>query len=382
MTSADVIISFIFVWEVLVLTNSPFLAGLMQSVASLPIIFSAFTGYYVHKSGNYGKITMLSATVRIFLFLWVIIAIFLNYNLILILSLFIVMFLYDFFSDFENSAYYVWYKIIMPKKQYQKASSLMETLRNAIRVISIFSAGFFLLIGFRYALYVSIIVYALAIIPIGMLSRQKELRKRNIEADPIHTFKEGLSFVGKSKVLKYLLITSFLVAFSYGALISVISVYIKISFNLPSYVAGIFLAIGYAGTMIGMALAIKLKGKLSSIILTSETVSALLLLLLSYSNIIYLSVSAFFLIGLFRAFDSIASDVVYQKAIPADYISQISGIFRSFAYLPGFMAGIIFGAVMQFSSARIVFIIMAAIMIVSVVITFSSREIRKIKLDD
>jgi len=370
----------LFPWLILTITNSPFLTGLEVAMADLPLSLSFLVGYYLTKMKRKKPLYLLLTASRALILLFIFVVFMTGNHLYEIVALLIGYFFTSWTEDVAGSIAGYWGKEFLDEDQYQKGFSLSGFLTMIIILISYILAGSFIAIGIDYAFPILILGFAISTAIHSFIKPKSELE--GAPEEDSHSFREGISYIWKTRALRYLMIYALLVSLAFGATVMVIEVLVKFRYGGSALILTLLLVMAMVGGVFGNKFADRIKGNPRNIMLLLTLTYVPIVLFIPFSpSYIYL-IPDFFLLMFTSQIVGVIFETIFYKATPKDYMLQVGGAHTTLALFPGVLSGLIFGAVIQFISLDWAFYLMAIISAAMLLVVWIAREFGDFKLQD
>lgn len=246
----------LFPWIVLSITNSSFLTGLELAMSSLPLSVSFLVGYYLTKLKRKKPFEVGVTAIRALILLFILVVFLTGDKFYELISIFIGYFVTSWTEDVTSQIGGYWIKEFLDEDQYQKGTSLSRFINMLIILVSYIIAGLFIAIGIDLAFPVLISGYAVSAIIRSFIKPKSD----EAQDDQPHSFKEGISYIWKNKILRYLMIQALLVSLAFGGFLVVLEVLVKFRYAGSPFVLTVLLVGGMIGGVVGSKLGSNVKG--------------------------------------------------------------------------------------------------------------------------
>lgn len=365
-------------WLVLSITGSPLLLGLLETVRFLPVtIFSLFAGVVIDKYPK-KKILLITQTISMIFAFTLSALVFthtVRYEYVLILAL---------ISGFSNT-------IDMPARQsFTVEMTGKEDLMNAIAlssvtfnlarivgpaigalVLAFFGAGWcFLLNGFSFMAVIASLL---------RIQVKPYVRKKEKNSNMIKEIKDGLKYISEEKqLLQIILLTIIVGIFVYNYDI-IIPVFVKSVLYQSEKVYGLLISSLGIGSLLGAVIvSVKSKsGPKMEILIGCSVIESVLLILISFTRIYYLTAILLVISGIFNIWFSTIANSTLQLTSKDEYRGRVMSVY-SLVYAGTAPIGYMFaGAATDRLGANIAFFVNGALTIALILLLKLFFSIRK-----
>lgn len=368
----------LFPWIVLSITNSSFLTGLELAMSSLPLSVSFLVGYYLTKLKRKKPFEVGVTAIRALILLFILVVFLTGDKFYELISIFIGYFVTSWTEDVTSQIGGYWIKEFLDEDQYQKGTSLSRFINMLIILVSYIIAGLFIAIGIDLAFPVLISGYAVSAIIRSFIKPKSD----EAQDDQPHSFKEGISYIWKNKILRYLMIQALLVSLAFGGFLVVLEVLVKFRYAGSPFVLTVLLVGGMIGGVVGSKLGSNVKGNPRKVLgmLTSAYIPMVIFIPFSPSYIFIIPDA--FLLMLTSQIVGVVFSTLFFKATPRDYMLQVRGAHTTLSLFPAVVSSVILGAVIQFISLDWAFYAIALLSACTILVIWQAREIGDIKIGE
>lgn len=334
------------IWIILYITHSPLLSGIADGLMSAPLFLSFIVGAYIDKFTKKKILSYISSVIRSLSIIFIIIAVYLNNDLMIIITIYLAAFIIGFTSDILNSIRSVWLKQFLTEDQYKKGVGLSNSVYSLAEGIGYILSGLLLTLGLIGVFSAITIIFIISIIPLLMIKVQEKKLPESFEIKS--SIKEGIIYIIKTNVLWQVMIIAFLGNFIFGMggiiFVSLVQIVYKVS---AVYVSLIFVSI-IGGIVFGSILGPKIKGKAGKISIFSYVLLGMLLSSVYFIRNIYLIFIPSILIGIIIGIINVLLGSNIFKIIPEHLVARVQGAFSTFSVAIVSLSGFIGGALAQF----------------------------------
>ena len=368
----------LFPWIVLSITNSSFLTGLELAMSSLPLSASFLVGYYLTKLKRKKTIEVGVTAVRALILLFIFVVFLTGDKFYELISIFIGFFVTSWTEDISTQIGGYWSKEFMDEDQYQSGISLSKFLNMLSILVSYVMAGLFIAIGIDLAFPLLILGYAVSTILRSFIKPKSE----EAQEEQPHSFKEGISYVWKNKILRYLMIRNLLTSLAFGGFLVVIEVLVKFRYAGSPFVLTVLLVGGMIGGVVGSKLGSNVKGNPRRVIGVLTAAYIPIVIFIPFSPSYIFIIPDLFLLMFTSQIDGVVFSTLFFKATPKDYMLQVRGVHNTFSLFPAVVSSVILGAIIQFISLDWAFYAIAILVVGQILVIWKAKEIGDVNMEE
>lgn len=350
------------IWITLKLTYSPLISGFADGMISLPLFMSFVFGAYIDHMKTKKGLSILSSSVRSVSVLILVIAVLYNIFWVRVLAIYTVAFVIGMTSDILNSIRGSWTKQFLNETQYKSGMSLLESVSTVAQGAGYVISSFMLVFGIVTATYGISLIFLVSVFPLIMI------RDRDggvvVETEPFgKSMRSGLSYIGKSGVLKAGIYITLFANLAFGAIGIFFAYLVDIVFQMTALYYGLLFFSLTLGIVAGSITASKVKGKLG--LLNAIFVSGIGILMMSLSlfNTIYPDFAISFGMGLFIGIVNVISQAGILSVVKQEMMARVTGAISTFGLGITFLSGGIGGTLISVFTLNWSFVIIGAIVV-------------------
>lgn len=367
------------IWITLKLTSSPLISGFADGMVSLPLFMSFFFGAYIDHLKSKKALAVLSSAIRSAIVLVLILAVLCNVFWLRVLAIYAVAFAIGMTSDILNSIRGSWTKQFLGATQYKSGMSLLESLSTIAQSIGFLLSAVMLTFGIIPAAYGLSLIFLASIFPLLMI-RDRDAGVA-VETEPYgQSMKSGLAYIGKSGILKAVIVITLFVNLSFGAVGIFFAYLVDIVFQLPALYYGFLFFSLTLGIVGGSMIASKVKGKLG--LLNAFLISGIGILMMSLSlfNSIYPDYALSFGMGFFIGVTNVISQTGILSIVKQEMMARVTGAFSTFGLGVTFLSGAIGGILISTFTLNWSFVIIGAIVITVGILATGFKDYYNLKV--
>ncbi len=368
----------LFPWIVLSITNSSFLTGLELAISDLPLSASFLVGYYLTKLKRKKTIEVGVTAVRALILLFIFVVFLTGDKFYELISIFIGFFVTSWTEDISTQIGGYWSKEFMDEDQYQSGISLSKFLNMLSILVSYVMAGLFIAIGIDLAFPLLILGYAVSTIIRSFIKPKSE----EAQEEQPHSFKGGISYVWKNKILRYLMIRNLLTSLAFGGFLVVIEVLVKFRYAGSPFVLTVLLVGGMIGGVVGSKLGSNVKGNPRRVIGVLTAAYIPIVIFIPFSPSYIFIIPDLFLLMFTSQIDGVVFSTLFFKATPKDYMLQVRGVHNTFSLFPAVVSSVILGAIIQFISLDWAFYATAILVVGQILVIWKAKEIGDVNMEE
>lgn len=336
------------------MTNSSLLMGSMFFIQTIPILLSAYFGAFAD-TFNKKKLMLISNIVQ-----FIIVTLICLLTYVGMLNIFL-LFLFGFLISLAGALFGVSNESVIPEivkdENLLRVNSIFQFLDTSSLLIGPALGGILLSV---LSIELVFLFDALSFVPLIisiMFMKYPSKSESSMKRESMHEkVKKGFSFVINHKILAPIMILSFAVNFSHGAIESMFVFFVKDELALSNAYVGIIFSIAAAAQLL-FAIFTKYWTKKSShqgILLNSQIVSGIGVLIMSTFN-------PWYLIAMGRALQegpvvsyNIVNRTLRQRIVSKEFLGRVNGINRMIALSSFPIAGFFSGFLAEFISIKLI----------------------------
>ncbi len=245
------------IWVVLFITKKPVLAGLSDSMMSVPLFLSFIVGAYVDRAWSKKAIALTPGMLRFLLAVLIIVSVLSHLETFILAAIYASTFFIGFTSDVLDAARASWTKAFLNESTYKKGVSQVSSVTMVAQ-----AAGFIIALGFLGAFSLIASLFLLSSVPLIAIRHEKYRG-----SGPINNYiKEGLSISWNDRRIREIIILSLIgniiIWMAAIMFISLVQIELELSSVYVSAIFGMMVSGMAAGSMIGYRLSGKLGRKI------------------------------------------------------------------------------------------------------------------------
>ena len=295
-----------------------------------------------------------------------------------LISIFIGFFVTSWTEDISTQIGGYWSKEFMDEDQYQSGISLSKFLNMLSILVSYVMAGLFIAIGIDLAFPLLILGYAVSTIIRSFIKPKSE----EAQEEQPHSFKGGISYVWKNKILRYLMIRNLLTSLAFGGFLVVIEVLVKFRYAGSPFVLTVLLVGGMIGGVVGSKLGSNVKGNPRKVIGVLTAAYIPIVIFIPFSPSYIFIIPDLFLLMFTSQIDGVVFSTLFFKATPKDYMLQVRGVHNTFSLFPAVVSSVILGAIIQFISLDWAFYAIAILVVGQILVIWKAKEIGDVNMEE
>lgn len=368
-------------WLVFSITGSPFLLGLLETVRFLPItLFSLFAGVVIDKYPK-KKLLLITQTISMVLAFTLSALVFthmVRYEYVLVLALIL-----GFSDTIDMPARQSFTVEMTGKEDLMNAIALSSVTGNLARIAGPAIAGLVLaFLGAGWCFLFNGFSFMAVIVSLIRIEATPYIREKTRSSNMLKEIKDGLEYIAKEKsLLQTILLTIIVGIFAYNYSI-IIPVFAKDVLHQDGKIYGLLMSSLGIGSLLG-ALMVSVKsnsGHKMKILIGSSVIESILLILISFTRIYYLTAILLIISGIFNIWFSTVANSTLQLTSKDEYRGRVMSVY-SLVYGGTAPFGYMFaGAATDRLGANIAFSLSGVLTIVLIVLLklfFSIKENRE-----
>ncbi|SMD30311.1 MFS transporter [Picrophilus oshimae] len=355
----------VIIWVILDITRSPVLAGLSDSMMTLPLMLSIIVGSFVDRTMIKKELAMAAMIIRISLIL-IISSLYYNVDAYIVLSIFISTFMLGFTSDIVDSVRASWTKAFLGEAQYKSGLSLMSFSSMFGEGLGFVISGIIIALGDIKSFIIINIIFIASLIPVIIIKHTGYGGTGSIN----EYIKNGIKFVVNDKRIKEIILIGLIVNFILGMFGILFISMIQVGFGLPAIYVSIVFGLFIFGVSIGSFTGQKIKGNIGVISVIIFAVIASALFIISILNNIIFDVFPVLIAGISIGIENVAINTSLIRIIPINMMSRIQGNFNTFTIAVTALSSVIGGLLYDYSGFRSFMILSIPMFIMAILIKF------------
>jgi MFS family permease len=236
-------------WQVLQLTNSAFLLGLVTFTATLPSIVLALFGGVV--ADRFNRRYLLIGVQIIFMSTAALLGVFTTLHIITVWQIIVISLINGTINCAGIPAWQAFIGELVPPEHLKQGIALNSTQFNLSRVVGPAIAGLSIgVFGIAGSYYLNAASYLAVIIPLVLIHPRQT--RRSIQQNSMwRDLREGLSYVGKRSSVQIILLLQFLIAFLVFPYVSLLPIFARDIFHVGATGLGVMNAAAGIGALAG-----------------------------------------------------------------------------------------------------------------------------------
>ncbi|AAT43381.1 MFS transporter [Picrophilus oshimae] len=356
----------VIIWVILDITRSPVLAGLSDSMMTLPLMLSIIVGSFVDRTMIKKELAIVAMIIRISMILIIISLLYYNVDAYIVLSIFISTFMLGFTSDIVDSVRASWTKAFLGEAQYKSGSSLMSFSSMFGEGLGFVISGIIIALGDIKSFIIINIIFIASMIPVIIIKHPGYGGTGSIN----EYIKNGIKFVVNDKRIKEIILIGLIVNFILGMFGILFISMIQVGFGLPAIYVSIVFGLFIFGVSLGSFTGQKIKGNIGIISVIIFAVIASSLFIISILNNIIFDVFPVLIAGISIGIENVAINTSLIRIIPINMMSRIQGNFNTFTIAVTALSSVIGGLLYDYSGFRSFMILSIPMFIMAILIKF------------
>ncbi len=248
-------------WQVLQLTNSALLLGLVSFAAMLPnVVFSLFGGVVADR---FNRRLLLIGTQIVYMSTAALLGIFTTSHIITVWQIILMALINGTFSSVGFPAWQTFIGDLVPTGELKQGIALNSMQFNLSRVIGPAIGGISIgIFGIAGSYYLNAISYLAVIIPLVLMHPDQKVRQGKHQ-NMWRGLHEGLSYVRQRPLLQIILLLQLAIAFLVFPYVTLLPIFARDLFHIGATGLGVMNAMAGIGAMIGAILLVLLSNRLN-----------------------------------------------------------------------------------------------------------------------
>jgi MFS family permease len=341
-------------WQVLQLTNSALLLGLVTFAAMLPnVVFSPFGGVVADR---FDRRHLLIGTQTIYMTTATLLGILTTLHIIAVWQIFLMALINGTFNSAGQPAWQAFIGDLVRREQLKQGIALNSVQFNLSRVIGPALGGISIgLFGIAGSYYLNALSYVAVILPL-ILMRPDHKQHTNKQQSIWRSLREGLTYVKRRSTLQIILLLQFIIAFLVFPYTTLLPVFARDMFHIGAPGLGLLNAASGMGALTGAILLMLLsqvleRGRLFLIALC--VVGGLVSIAFALSNILDVSLLILMVLGSCTVMSGTVTNGTLQILTPEEMRGRVLSIWIMVAFGLGPFGNLLAGWVAQSVGARL-----------------------------
>jgi MFS family permease len=366
-------------WQVLQLTNSALLLGLVTFAATMPnIILSLFGGVIADR---FDRRHLLLVTQTVYMTTATLLGIFTTLHIITVWQIILMALINGTFSSTGQPAWQAFIGDLVRREQLKQGIALNSVQFNLSRVIGPALGGISIgIFGIAGSYYLNALSYLAVIIPL-ILMHQNQKHHVDKQQSMWRSLREGLGYVRRRPALQIILLLQFTIAFLVFPYVTLLPVFARDIFNIGASGLGVLNAASGIGALTGAILITILSQRIKR----GERVLEILCVLggftsiaFAMSNMLGVSLLILIVLGSCSVMSSTMTNTTLQILTPEEMRGRVLSIWVMVAFGLAPFGNLLAGWVAQSLGARLTLAIggsLCAIVALLIVLTYGKRKV-------
>jgi MFS family permease len=341
-------------WQVLQLTNSALLLGLVTFAATLPnVVFSPFGGVVADR---FDRRHLLIGTQTIYMTTATLLGILTTLHIIAVWQIFLMALINGTFNSAGQPAWQAFIGDLVRREQLKQGIALNSVQFNLSRVIGPALGGISIgLFGIAGSYYLNALSYVAVIIPL-IVMRPDHKQHTNKQQSMWRSLREGLTYVKRRSTLQIILLLQFIIAFLVFPYTTLLPVFARDMFHIGAPGLGFLNAASGMGALTGAILLMLLSQGLEwgrPFLIALCVVGGLASIAFALSNSVDVSLLILMVLGSCTVMSGIVTNSTLQILTPEEMRGRILSIWIMVAFGLGPFGNLLAGWVAQSFGARL-----------------------------
>lgn len=366
-------------WQVLQLTNSALLLGLVTFAATVPnVVFSLLSGVVVDR---FDRRHLLIGTQTIYMTTATLLGILTTLHIIAVWQIIVMALINGTFNSAGQPAWQAFIGDLVRREQLKQGIALNSVQFNLSRVIGPAIGGISIgVFGIAGSYYLNALSYLAVIIPLILMHPdQKQLAGK--QQSMWRSLREGLSYVKRRSTLQIILLLHFTIAFLVFPYVTLLPLFARDIFHIGAPGLGLLNAASGTGALTGAILLMLLSQGLERgkpFLIALCVLGGLAAIAFALSNILDVSLLILIVIGSCTVMSGTVTNATLQILTPLEMRGRVLSIWIMVAFGLGPFGNLLAGWVAQTFGARLTLAIggslCAAVALLMLPIALSQKE--------
>jgi MFS family permease len=335
-------------WQVLQLTNSALLLGLVSFAAMLPnVVFSLFGGVVADR---FNRRLLLIGTQLVYMCTATILGIFTTLHIITVWQIILMALINGTCSSVGFPAWQTFIGDLVPSEELKQGIALNSMQFNLSRVVGPAIGGISIgIFGIAGSYYINAISYLAVIITLVLMHPAQKERKSKRQ-NMWRGLQEGLSYVHRRPLLQIILLLQLAIAFLVFPYVTLLPLFARDIFHIGATGLGVMNAMAGIGAMIGALLVVLLSTRLQRggrILIILCAIGGLAGLAFAFTNILNIALLLLVVLGSCTVMSMTITNTTLQTMAPDEIRSRVLSIWIMIAFGIGPFGNLLAGWVAQ-----------------------------------
>ena len=345
-------------WQVLQLTNSALLLGLVTFAATLPnVVFSPFGGVVADR---FDRRHLLICTQTIYMTTATLLGILTTLHIIAVWQIFLMALINGTFNSAGQPAWQAFIGDLVRREQLKQGIALNSVQFNLSRVIGPALGGISIgLFGIAGSYYLNALSYVAVLIPL-ILMRPDHKQHAFKQQSMWRSLREGLAYVKRRSTLQIILLLQFIIAFLVFPYATLLPVFARDIFHIGAPGLGLLNAASGMGALTGAILLMLFSQRLERgrpFLLALGVVGGLASIAFALSNNLDISLLILMVLGSCTVMSGTLTNVTLQLLTPEEMRGRVLSIWIMVAFGLGPFGNLLAGWVAQSFGARLTLVL-------------------------
>jgi MFS family permease len=341
-------------WQVLQLTNSAFLLGLVTFAATLPnIVLSLFGGVIADR---FDRQRLLIGTQTIFMTTAALLGILTTLHIIAVWQIILMALINGTFNSAGQPAWQAFIGDLVRREQLKQGIALNSVQFNLSRVIGPAIGGISIgLFGIAGSYYLNALSYLAVIIPL-MVIHPNQRQQANKQQSMWRSLREGLDYVRRRPALQIILLLQFIIAFFVFPYATLLPVFARDIFNLGAPGLGVLNVASGIGALTGAIFIMLLSQRLQRggrFLVILCILGGLASIAFAMSNVLEVSLFILIVLGACSVMSGTTTNTTLQILTPEEMRGRVLSIWIMVAFGLAPFGNLLIGWVAQTFGAQL-----------------------------
>lgn len=312
-------------WQVLQLTNSAFLLGLVAFAATVPNLVLSLLGGAV--SDRMNRRYLLMATQAFYMSTALILGIFTTLHIIAVWQIVLMAFLNGIVSSVGQPAWQTFVTDLVPPDELRQGIALNSMQFNLSRVIGPAIGGISVgLLGIAGSYYLNSLSYVAVIIPLALMHPKIRQSVATAQQSIIEGVREGLDYARRSPALRLALLLQFMIAFLIYPYATLLPIFAGDIFHIGATGLGVLNAAAGIGAFGGSVLLVALSQRLENgprALMMLCAIGGMACVAFSLAHVINMALSLLVIVGACAVMSSTITNTTVQTTVPPEMRGRV-----------------------------------------------------------
>ncbi|WP_201384729.1 MFS transporter [Ktedonobacter sp. SOSP1-85] len=359
-------------WQVLQLTNSALLLGLVTFIATLPNLLLSPIGGVI--ADRFNRRHLLLFTQCFYMLISLLMGILTTLHIITVWQIILLALLNGVFSSVGFPAWQTFVGDLLPPSQLRQGIALNSTQFNLSRVIGPAIGGLSVgIFGIAGSYYLNALSYIAVIIPLLLMHTANREQRKSTHKSMWSDLRDGLQYVRKRPIAQIVLLLQFFIAFLVFPYQTLLPIFANNIYHIGATGLGLLNSAAGIGALLGSIILVMMTQRIqngSRILVIVCCLGGGACLAFALSNSLPLSLALLICIGICSVLSSTLTNTILQMMVPQEMRSRVLSLWILTAFGLAPLGNLVAGWIAQDIGASLTLGIAGSICVILALCTF------------